>query len=170
MSEVRQIRLSLVFGLPLLLAACNGGKQANAPVQAGAQADSMAAMDMPPASGMKHGNHIPKYGGVVLMNGDLHFEVVLKPTAEYTIYFSDAARQELPASTVSNVTITVKRPRIEPEVVHLRIGDAGENWIGSGKPITSPATEVRVDYLFHGQDFWAEVPYNLPERTTGVGV
>ena len=30
-----------------------------------------------PSATVPHGNHDPKYGGVVLMNGDLHFEVVL---------------------------------------------------------------------------------------------
>ena len=127
-------------------------------------ADSMAGMDMP-TQGMKHGNHVPKYGGVVLMNGDLHFEVVLKNSGSYTVYFSDAAREELPASTVSNVTVTVKRPKLEPEVVHLRIGETGENWVGSGAAITSPSTEIRVDYLFHGQTFNAQVPFSIPEKS-----
>ena len=48
---------------------------------------------MPGMAGMAHGNHNPKYGGTVLMNGDMHFEVVLNRDGTYHVYFSDARAQ-----------------------------------------------------------------------------
>ena len=154
----------LLLIIAMLASSCGDSRSSRQTQVTNSQStDSMAGMDMP-MKGMKHGNHVPKYGGVVLMNSDLHIEVVLKNSGSYAVYFSDAAREELPASTVSNVTVTVKRPKAEPEIVHLRIGDTGENWIGSGKAITSPSTEIGLDYLFHGQTFNAQVPFSIPEK------
>ena len=53
-----------------------------------------------------HGDHTPHHGGTVYMNGDLHFEVVLHRDGNHRLYFSDAARAELPAATASEVTLT----------------------------------------------------------------
>jgi len=57
-----------------------------------------------PATGVPHGDHNPRHGGVVFMDGDLHFEVVLGRDGQHRLYFSDAMREELPAATASAVT------------------------------------------------------------------
>src|SRR5262245_63650773 len=55
-----------------------------------------------------HGDHNPHHGGVVLMKGDLHYEVVLDPSGKsYRVFFTDAVREELPASVASDVTLTI---------------------------------------------------------------
>ena len=52
-----------------------------------------AAAATPAAGGtVPHGDHNPHYGGIVLMNGDLHFEVVLGRDGVCRVYFSDAMR------------------------------------------------------------------------------
>jgi hypothetical protein len=65
--------------------------------------------------GSVHGNHDPHHGGLVMMYGaDLHYEVVLLPTGNVSIYFTDAQRGELPASVVSDVAIEIERPSSKP--------------------------------------------------------
>src|SRR5438552_18962135 len=54
-----------------------------------------------------HTDHLPRHGGLVLMNGDLHFEVILNKEGRHRVYFSDAVRAELPASIASELTITI---------------------------------------------------------------
>jgi len=44
-----------------------------------------------------HGDHSPHQGGVVLMSGDVHYEVVMRPSGKYEVWFTDAVRTELPA-------------------------------------------------------------------------
>src|ERR1700693_5616691 len=91
----------IVLALAAMIAANACSREKTAPRTSINPMDATAA----PVAGMAHGNHNPKYGGVVLMNGDLHFEVVAKAEGSYTVYFSDATRQELPASAVSDVRL-----------------------------------------------------------------
>ncbi len=112
------------------------------------------------AATVPHGNHDPKYGGVVLMNGDLHFEVVLGRDGRYQVYFSDALREELPASTASNVSVTVTRTGAPPETVILQIDESGESWIGRGRPVDDPAhATARVAYTSQAAPYWIDVPF-----------
>ena len=106
-----------------------------------------------------HGDHNPHYGGLVLMNGDEHFEVVLGRDGSCRVYFSDAIRAELPAATASNVTVTVTQKNQTPETVALHIDDSGESWIGRGRPVADPAASVRVAYTSHGKPYFIAVPF-----------
>jgi hypothetical protein len=112
------------------------------------------------ASTLPHGNHEPKYGGVVLMNGDLHFEVVLRRDGRYQVYFSDAARNELPASIASSVSIAVSARHGGTEAVDLQIDDAGEAWISRGNPVTDPEATARVSYTIRGKPYWIDLPFS----------
>jgi len=97
-----------------------------------------------------------------MMKGDdLHYEVVLDPAGRaYSVYFTDAVREELPASVASTVELTIKRPVAADERVPLRIDDAGESWIGSGQPVNDPAnTTVRVAFSIHGEPYWIDLPF-----------
>ena len=58
-----------------------------------------------------HGDHSPHHGGLVLMQGELHYEVVLDRNGKHAIWFSDAVREDLPASVASKVAMTVARPK-----------------------------------------------------------
>ena len=135
-----------------------------APVTSASNDPSMAGMaGMPGMAGMAHGTHNPKYGGTVLMNGDMHFEVVLNRDGTYHVYFSDAARNELPASMASVVTITVTRPRGTPEPVALKIDDAGESWVGRGKPVKDTDAMARIAYAFQGKPYWIDLPFSAQD-------
>ncbi len=83
------------------------------------------------ASTVPHGDHNPHFGGLVLMNGDLHFEVVLVATAARASTSATRPRNELPAATASEVTVTITQKSQAPEIVALHIDESGESWVGS---------------------------------------
>jgi len=115
-----------------------------------------------PGGVMQHGNHNPKYGGVVMMNGDLHFEVVAKPDGSYALYFSDYARRDLPASLVSNVMLAIKRPGYRAEHVDLHISSTGEDWEGHGGSVDDKDTDIRVNYTYQGRSVYTDMPFFVP--------
>jgi hypothetical protein len=107
---------------------------------------------------MAHGDHRPHYGGIVMMNGNLHFEVVARPTGRYQVYFSDELRRELPASVVAEVTITVSMSGAEPKTMILQVDEAGESWMADGQPVTGAAT-LRVSYVYEEEAYWIDIPW-----------
>jgi len=113
------------------------------------------------ASAPPHGDHNPHHDGVVLMNGDLHYEVVLDPAGRsHRLFFSDAVREDLPASIASSVALTIRRPGATDELIPLQIDSAGESWTGSGRAVIDPAkTIVRVAFTIKGEPYWIEVPF-----------
>lgn len=138
-----------------LTAGCSRGAD-QAPAQAAPAAS--AAATLPAGGAVPHGDHNPHHGGLVLMNGDEHFEVVLGRGGHHQVFFSDAVRAELPAATASSVTVTVTRPGREPEPIALHIDDSGESWVGSGRPIEGADATVRVAYTAHGKPYFIDVP------------
>jgi hypothetical protein len=130
-----------------------------------------ASSSIDPSHGgaMAHGDHRPHYGGIVLMNGDLHFEVVVSPRGTYHVYFSDELRRELPASTVSEVVLTVTREHAQPETLILNVDDTGESWVATGKPVGEPQVTIRVAYFFEQKPYWIDIPWTQPV-TAGIAV
>jgi hypothetical protein len=162
MSVVRWIRHSL----PIFVAAnlCFASACSRGVADSEGRQKSSDAMPPGAAATVPHGNHDPKYGGVVLMNGDLHFEVVLGREGRYQVYFSDALREELPASIASNVSVTVTRAGAAPEAVILQIDESGESWIGRGRPVDDPAhATARVAYTSQAGPYWIDVPFTARE-------
>lgn len=153
----RRPRGTLTF---ILAASALTGCSNSQPVDSAASAQAVSVSQ---GSAMVHGDHTPKYGGVVLMNGDLHFEVALKPSGDYRVYFSDAARNELPAAVASDVTITVKQGNGASEIVRLQIDESGESWVGNGETVSDEATAVaRLAYTFQGEPYWIDLPFRIP--------
>lgn len=106
-----------------------------------------------------HGDHNPHFGGLVLMNGDLHFEIVADRRGRYRLYFSDATRAELPAATASHVQVTVSQKGRAPQVVAMAIDDSGESWRGQGGPVDDLAATLRVEYTSRGKPYFIDVPF-----------
>jgi hypothetical protein len=129
----------------------------------GPAVDARTGVAAPPAAAVAsqpHGDHNPHHGGVVMMKGDnLHYEVVVDPTGRaHAVYFTDAVRDELPASIASAVALTIKRPGASDERIPLHIDDAGESWIGTGAPIGDvPHATVRVDWIIRGEPYWIDL-------------
>jgi hypothetical protein len=111
---------------------------------------------------MPHSDHKPRHGGIVLMNGDLHFEVVMKRSGDYEVYFSNAMRDPLPASLASDVTLTVEQQGLPPEPLTLQIDDSGDYWVGHGRPVTDPNASARIAYVIGDKPYWIDMPYVEP--------
>jgi hypothetical protein len=107
-----------------------------------------------------HGDHTPHHGGLVLMNGELHYEVVVDPEGRHRIWFSDAVREDLPASIASNVRMIVRRKGEKPEPVALAIDDAGESWAGRGQKVSGEVM-VMITYDVRGVPHQVDIPFTL---------
>ena len=106
-----------------------------------------------------HGNHDPRHGGIVFMNGDLHFEVVLSQSGTHHIYFSDAVRAELPAATASEVTLSLSSGEAPAETLKAEVDDSGESWIAKGSPLKGKDVTARVSFVVENEPYWIDVPY-----------
>lgn len=149
--------LTLLPLLALLTGACSSAPE---------ETDPHAGMDhAAPADAVHegvtgpHGDHTPQHGGMVLMNDDLHFEVVFSPEGRHEVWFTDAMRNELPASLASNVQLTVTRPGEADEVLTLEIDENGEAWIARGRPVSGDGVTVKITYAVMGEPYEIEVPF-----------
>jgi hypothetical protein len=144
----------VALGLCLLLAACT--RPAAPPA---AEPEGAAPVDQEHAGITEpHGDHTPHHGGLVLMSGDVHYEVVVSPDGRYEVWFSDAVREDLPASIASNVRIEVARPEGPVEPLSLAIDEAGESWIAQGRPVSGDGVMVKLTYALGGEPYEVEIP------------
>ena len=104
-----------------------------------------------------HGDHSPHHGGLVMMNGDYHYEVVFDAKGKHRVWFSDAVREDLPASMASNVVMTITPKMGAVETLHLKIDDSGESWVADGNPLAS-GDMVKITYSLRGEPFEIEIP------------
>jgi hypothetical protein len=144
------------------LVSCNR-EPATAPPLAGAA--TAASASTPSAAGTApHGDHNPHHGGVVLMKGDLHYEVVLDPTGRaHRLYFTDAVREELPASIATDVVLTIRRPSPE-ERIAMQIDETGERWVGAGQPVAAPlSATARLAFSINQDSYWIDIPFSAPK-------
>lgn len=148
----------------LLAAACSNQP---APAVSTAPAAQPAPVD-PQHQGLTepHGDHTPHRGGMVLMNGDVHYEVVLSRDGRHRIWFSDGVRADLPASVATGVTMTITRPGKPDEVLRLAIDDSGESWVASGQPVPEHDAYVKITYALTGEPHEVEIPFVIQAPTT----
>lgn len=147
--------------LPLILAlGCgqNREKPDQPPPPPSARPDASAA-DLAAA----HSDHSPRHGGVVLMDGDLHFEAVLGPDGTHAVHFTDAVRRPLPPTVASRVTITIDRGE-GTELETIALAPGADAWRGKGQPITGPAV-ARVAYDAPGKAKPYHIDINLGGAT-----
>jgi hypothetical protein len=111
-----------------------------------------------------HGDHSPHHGGLVLMTGELHYEVVIDPNGRHAVWFSDAVREDLPASVASRVAMTVMRPGAPAEALALAIDESGESWIATGRPVAGNDVMVKLTFVARGEPLEIEIPYT-PARS-----
>jgi hypothetical protein len=112
-----------------------------------------------PGATVPHMDHRPRHGGLVLMRGDTHFEVVLNASGNCQVYFTDATRSELPATFASEVDIGLATLGGERQSVPFQADPDGKMWIGRLKMTSDPQAIVRVTYVARGeQPYWIDVP------------
>jgi hypothetical protein len=145
----------------LLALACAGCSE----FAVGCRADTSppASTIVDSAATAAHGDHSPHHGGVVMMKGDLHYEVVLDANGRYRLYFTDATRADLPAAAAASASITLMRKGEPPEGIELRIDESGESWVGQGRPVKDPSTTTaRVSYTIRGEEpYWIDLPFDI---------
>ena len=157
--KVQEFRGSGVqgFGFALLVAAvtigCSAPKEAQ-PAPTAKPADSQHAGITTP-----HGDHSAHHGGMVLMNGEMHYEVVFDRAGRHRIWFSNAVREDLPASAASKVMMVVTRKGAADETIALGIDDSGESWVAAGRPVAGDDVMVKVTYVARGEPFEVEIPF-----------
>jgi hypothetical protein len=162
MNNRRAIRTLVVApAIAIAVSACGSPeakRSATAAPPATSTSSPAAAAGAPAAP---HGDHNPHHGGVVLMNGELHYEVVLDAAGRsHRLFFSDAVREDLPASLASSVALTIRRPGDPDESIPMQIDASGESWTGSGRAVADPAkTTVRVAFTIKGEPYWIDVPF-----------
>jgi hypothetical protein len=148
--------VGLLLAAAALAAACSTPPESATPA---VQAPAAPAADAQHQNVVgPHGDHTPHKGGMVLMNADIHYEVVLSRDGRHRIWFSDAVRNELPASLATGVRLTITRTGQPDEVLSLTIDDSGESWVAAGQPVTGEAY-VKVAYSLQGEPHEVEVPF-----------
>ena len=108
-----------------------------------------------------HGDHSPHHGGMVMMNGEVHYEVVFDQAGKHRVWFSDAVREDLPASIASDVVMVVTPKMGAIETFALKIDDSGESWIADGHPLAG-GDMVKLTYKLRGEPFEIEIPFTAP--------
>jgi len=81
---------------------------------------------------------------------------------KHRIWFSDAVREDLPASQAAKVTMVVIRKGAPEETLALTIDESGESWVASGQPVVPGEVTVKVSYVLRGEPFEIEIPFTLP--------
>ncbi len=104
-----------------------------------------------------HGDHSPHHGGLVMMNGETHYEVVFDGAGKHRLWFSNALREDLPASIASNVVMVVTPKMGAAETFALKIDESGESWIADGHPRAS-GDMVKLTFALRGEPFEIEIP------------
>lgn len=115
-----------------------------------------------------HGDHSPHHGGLVLMNGETHYEVVMHPDGRVELWLSNAVREDLPASLASGVQVRVTLGNGQTRDIAMALDESGESWVGTGVAFPAdPSTTVKVSYTLQGQPHEVEIPYTPATAATG---
>jgi hypothetical protein len=164
--DQRRRAVACAIAVSVGLASCARAPAAAPPAEtaaaAAAASTSVSVSAGPDGNAAPHGDHNPHHGGVVMMKGDLHYELVLDPAGRaHRVYFTDAVREELPASMASAVALTIRRPSQPDEPIVMQIDDTGESWIGRGQPVASPkTTTARLAFSIQGEPYWIDLPFS----------
>jgi hypothetical protein len=147
------MKRTLVAAL-LISASCSGKPAEPPPAEVKKPADAQHSGITTP-----HGDHSAHHGGLVLMNGETHYEVVFDPAGKHRVWFSDAVREDLPASIASKVGMVVTRPGAAPEALALQIDESGESWVATGQPIAGNDVMVKLTIVGRGEPYEIEIPF-----------
>jgi hypothetical protein len=135
------------------LTACSRPSEQAQPASASKPPDAQHAGITTP-----HGDHSPHHGGLVMMNGEVHYEVVFDSQGKHRVWFSNAVREDLPASIASEVVMAVTPKMGAATTFALKIDDSGESWMADGSHPLAGGDIVKLSYRLRGEPFEIEIP------------
>ena len=112
-----------------------------------------------------HGDHSAHHGGMVLMNGELHYEVVFDRARRPPRLVH--RRGPAGSSGVDGTRRPDDRRRVptnRPRRLALEIDDAGESWVAKGRPVEGENVMVKVSYAVQGVPHEVEIPFLIPVK------
>jgi hypothetical protein len=101
---------------------------------------------------------------MVMMNGEVHYEVVFDSQGKHRVWFSNAVREDLPASIASEVVMAVTPKMGAATTFALKIDDSGESWMADGSHPLAGGDIVKLSYRLRGEPFEIEIP--VPDNPT----
>ncbi|CAN5235771.1 hypothetical protein BH10PSE13_BH10PSE13_01500 [soil metagenome] len=102
--------------------------------------------------------HEAPHGGIMKPLASAHVEIVLAPKGGVRIYVYDTKSAALPASAASDMSVEIDRPGQKTEYVKMHPDPTGTLWTGDSKPVTDPASIVRIGTVISGASGLVEVP------------
>jgi hypothetical protein len=113
----------------------------------------------PPPGVRPHMDHSPRHGGIVLMQGDHHMELVADRSGAVRLYFSDAFRRPIPAARASGVVRFKSGDDVS--AVPLSADPLGEALVGRGPAFGPGEALVTPDIRIDGVAWRIEVPFRF---------
>lgn len=117
--------------------------------------------------------HEAPHGGIMKSINNAHIEIVLAPAGGVRIYLYNLKSVPLPASAASVLSVEIDHPKAKTEFVTMRSDPSGTLWTGASKPVTDPASVIRVGSVIAGASGLIEVPrakfpnYGKPKAKAG---
>jgi hypothetical protein len=102
--------------------------------------------------------HEAPHGGIMKAVNSNHLEIVLAPKGGVRIYVYDLKNTPLPASAATELSVEIDRPGAKTEYVTLHPDATGTLWTGDSKPVTDPASIVRIGSVVGGASGLIEAP------------
>jgi hypothetical protein len=102
--------------------------------------------------------HEAPHGGIMKPINSAHIEIALAPKGGVRIYLYSDKSTALPASAASEISVEIDRPGAKTEYVTMRPDATGTLWTGNSKPVTDPASIVRIGAVIGGASGLIEVP------------
>ena len=81
---------------------------------------------------------------------DLHYEVVLTATGNVQLWLSNAVREDLPASVVSDVAAEIEHAG-KRQNIDMTISDSGDAWVGKTTAVKAEGTTLHLGFVYRGE-------------------
>ena len=81
---------------------------------------------------------------------DLHYEVVLTPAGNVELWLSNAVRDDLPASVVSDVAAEIEREGVRQNI-DMAISDGGDAWVGRANAVKPAGATLHLGFVYRGE-------------------
>jgi hypothetical protein len=103
-------------------------------------------------------DHTSHHGGLVLMDGELHFELFVGFDGRHRVHYTDGHRRPLPPGAMKSVHLKIKHGTGTDEELTLLSGEGGA-WSGRGRLIDGAKVDVTLTHVTRtGHRYSIDVP------------